>query len=89
METHLVSGEIDTVSSHHVEGGVGDVYDSGYTEDKGKPNGEKGEYTPTDETTYNNVDNETHIFSLPQYIETTCPYDNLRGCKVRLPKAKK
>jgi hypothetical protein len=34
MEAHLVSDEIDTVSSDHVEGGVGDVYDAGYTKDK-------------------------------------------------------
>jgi hypothetical protein len=63
MEAHLVGDEINTVSSHHVKGGVGDVYDSGYTEDKGKPNGEKGEYTPTDETAYDDVDNETHMTS--------------------------
>jgi hypothetical protein len=66
MEAHLLSDEINTVSGHHIEGGVGDVYDSGYTEDKGKPNGEKGEYTPTDETAYNNVDNETHMTSQPR-----------------------
>jgi hypothetical protein len=63
MEAHLLSDEKDTVSGHHIEGGVGNVYDAGYTEDKGKPNGEKGEYTPTDETAYNNVDNETHMTS--------------------------
>jgi hypothetical protein len=88
MEAHLMGDEINTVSSHHVKGGVGDVYDSGYTEDKGKPNGEKGVYTPTDQTADEDVYNESHISSLPQYIETTCAFDNLRGCKVRLPKAK-
>jgi hypothetical protein len=40
MKAHLLGGEINTVSSQHVEGGVGEVYDAGYTEDKGKPNGE-------------------------------------------------
>ena len=29
---------------------MSDVYDAGNTEDKGKPNGEKGVYTPADET---------------------------------------
>jgi hypothetical protein len=33
MEAHLMGDEINTVSSHHVKGGVGDVYDSGYTKD--------------------------------------------------------
>jgi hypothetical protein len=64
MESRLVSDEIDTISSHHVEGGVGDIYDSGYTKDEGKADGEKGVYTPTDETAYDDVDNETHIPSL-------------------------
>jgi len=61
-----VSGEIDTVSSHHVEGGVGDVYDAGNTKDERKSNGEKGEYTPADETAHDDVENETHIPSLPR-----------------------
>jgi hypothetical protein len=34
MEAHLLGDDIDTVSGHHVEGGVGEVYDAGYTEDK-------------------------------------------------------
>jgi hypothetical protein len=63
MEPHLVGDDIDAVSSQHIEGGMGDVNDAGYTKDQGKPNGEKGEYTPTDETTDNDVDNETHMTS--------------------------
>jgi hypothetical protein len=35
-----VGDEIDTVSSHHVEGGMGNVYNAGNTEDKRKSNGE-------------------------------------------------
>jgi hypothetical protein len=42
---------------------MGDVYDAGYTKDKGKPNGEKGKYTPADETAYDDVDNEIHMTS--------------------------
>jgi hypothetical protein len=60
MDTHIVGDEIDTVSSKHIESGVGYVYDTGYTKDKGKPNGEEGEYTPTDETSNDDVENETH-----------------------------
>jgi hypothetical protein len=56
-----VSGKIDAVSSHHIEGSMGDIYDAGNTKDKGKPNGEKGVYTPTDETAYDDVQNESHI----------------------------
>jgi hypothetical protein len=29
-----MGGEINAVSRHHVEGGVGDIYDAGYTKDK-------------------------------------------------------
>jgi hypothetical protein len=61
MEAHLVGDDIDTVSSQHVEGGMGDVYDAGNTKDKGKPDGKKGEYTPTDEAANDDVDNETHM----------------------------
>jgi hypothetical protein len=64
MEAHIVSDEIDTISSQHIKGGVGDVYDAGDTKDQGKPNGKKGVYTPTDETTYDDVENETHMTSL-------------------------
>jgi hypothetical protein len=60
VEAHLVGNDVDTVSSHHVKGGVGNVYDTGYTKDKGKPNSKKGVYTPTDETANDDVDNETH-----------------------------
>jgi hypothetical protein len=60
MEAHLLGDEIDTVSSHHVEGGVGDVYDAGDTKDKGKPNGKKGEYTPADKSAYDNVEDKIH-----------------------------
>jgi hypothetical protein len=67
MEAHLLSDEKDTVSGHHIEGGVGNVYDAGYTEDKGKPNGEKGEYTPTDETAYDDVQNQSH--KTPRHIK--------------------
>jgi len=66
MEAHLVGDEIDTVGSHHIEGGVGDVYDTGDTKDEGKPNGEKGVNTPTDETADDDVNNKNHITSLPQ-----------------------
>jgi hypothetical protein len=67
MEAHIVSDEIDTISSQHIKGGVGDVYDSGDTKDQGKPNGEKGVYTPTDETADDDVDNETHMTSNSNY----------------------
>jgi len=33
MEAQLVGHEIDAVSSHHVEGGVGDVHDTGDAKD--------------------------------------------------------
>jgi hypothetical protein len=69
MKAHLVGDDIDAVSSQHVEGGMGDVYDAGYTKNQGKPNSKEGEYTPTDETAYNNVDNETHMTSSPQDID--------------------
>jgi hypothetical protein len=55
--------EINTVRSHHVEGGVGEVNDAGYSEDKGEPNGEKGVYTPTDKTAHDDVDKEIHMDS--------------------------
>jgi hypothetical protein len=63
VETHLVGDKKDTVSGHHIEGGVGDVYDAGYAEDQGKSNSKKGEYTPTDETANDDVENETHMTS--------------------------
>jgi len=63
METHLVGSEINTVSSHHVESGVGDVYDAGYTEDEGESDSEQSEYAPTDETAYDDVYNEIHMTS--------------------------
>jgi hypothetical protein len=62
MEAHLLGSDIDTVGGHHVEGGVADVYDAGYAEDKGKPNSEKGKCTPTDEAAYNDVYNESHYY---------------------------
>jgi hypothetical protein len=40
---------------------MGDVYDAGNTKDKRKPNSKKGEYTPADETTHDDVDNKTHM----------------------------
>jgi hypothetical protein len=61
MEAHLVGDEINAISSYHVEGGVCYVYDAGNAKDKGKPDGEKGEYTPTDETAHDDVQNEIHI----------------------------
>jgi hypothetical protein len=64
MDTHIVGDEIDTVSSQHVEGGVCDVYNAGYTKDQGKPNGEESEYTSTNETTDDDIQNKTHISSL-------------------------
>jgi hypothetical protein len=80
MEAHLMGDEINTVSSHHVKGGVGDVYDSGYTEDKGKPNGEKGVYTPTDQTAYNNVYHESHYYpSTSENMETARPFELQRA----------
>jgi hypothetical protein len=66
MKAQLVGDEIDTVSSHHVEGSMGDIYDAGNTKDKGKPDGEKSVYTPTDEAAHDNVENEAHIPSLPR-----------------------
>jgi hypothetical protein len=90
MEAHLVGDDIDTVSSQHVEGGVGDVYDTGYTKDKGKPNGKKGEYTPTDETANDDVENEIHILSLHRFVKISPrPSFSKRGiippfCKGRL-----
>jgi len=63
MEAHIVGEDIDTVSSQHIEGGMGDVNDAGYSKDKRKSNGEKGEYTPANETAYDNVNNETHMTS--------------------------
>jgi hypothetical protein len=64
MEAHLVGGDINAVSSHHVKGGMGDVYDAGNTKNKGKPDGKQGEYTPADETANNDVEKEIHILSL-------------------------
>jgi hypothetical protein len=76
MEAHLLGDDIDTVGGHHVEGGVGDVYDAGYTEDKGKPNGEKCVYTPTNETAYDDVYNESHYYpSTSENMETARPFE--------------
>jgi hypothetical protein len=69
MEAHIVGEDIDTVSSQHIEGGMGDVNDAGYSKDKRKSNSEKGEYTPANETAYNNVDNETHTTPSHQNIK--------------------
>jgi hypothetical protein len=68
MEVHLLDNDVDKVGGHDLEGGVGDVYDSGDAEDKGKPNGEKGVYTPTDETTYDDVYDESGIPSVARRI---------------------
>jgi hypothetical protein len=40
---------------------VGDIYDTGYPKDKGKPNSKKGEYAPANETANDDIDNETHM----------------------------
>jgi hypothetical protein len=37
MEVHLLGGDVETAGGHHVEGGVGDVYDAGYTKIKENP----------------------------------------------------
>jgi hypothetical protein len=61
MDAQLLGDDINTEGGNHVEGRVGDIYDAGHTEDKGKTNGEKGEYTPTNETAYNDVYNKCHM----------------------------
>jgi hypothetical protein len=58
-----VGDEIDTVSRQHVEGGVGEVNDAGYSKDKGEPNGKKGVYTPAYEAAHDDVYNEIHVIS--------------------------
>jgi hypothetical protein len=60
MDAQLMGDEVNAVSSHHVEGSVGDVYDAGNTKDQGKPDSEKGECAPTDETAQDDIDYKIH-----------------------------
>jgi hypothetical protein len=62
MEAHLLGDKKDAVCSHHVEGGMGDVYDAGYAKDKAKSYGQKSVNAPADETANDDVQNESHIF---------------------------
>jgi hypothetical protein len=68
MEVRLLGDDVDSVGGHHVEGSVGDVYDAGYTKDKGKPNGDGGAYAPTDETDHDDVYDESYITSVARRI---------------------
>jgi hypothetical protein len=34
MKAHLLGNDIDTIGGYHVEGGVSEVYDTCYAEDK-------------------------------------------------------
>jgi uncharacterized protein YjbJ (UPF0337 family) len=61
MEAHLLGDKIDTVSGHHVKGGMGDVYDASYTEDKGKAYSQQSIDAPAYEAADDDVKKETHI----------------------------
>ena len=77
--------KIDAVSSHHVEGGVGDVYDTGDAEDQRKPDSEKGEYAPTDETAYDDVQKKTHVSSNSNHQIPCLPAGRQAPNNIQLP----
>jgi hypothetical protein len=65
MKAYQLGRDIDAIGSQHVEGSVSEVYDTGYAEDKGKPDSEKGKCTPADQAAYDDIYNETHLTSFP------------------------
>jgi hypothetical protein len=64
MESYLLGDKKDAVCSHHIEGGMGDVHDTSHAEDKGEANGKKSVNTPADEAADDDIQNESHVFSL-------------------------
>jgi hypothetical protein len=56
IQSHLLGNEKDAVCRQHVKGGVGDIDDSGYPENQGKADGEKGVHAAADQTADEDID---------------------------------
>jgi hypothetical protein len=55
MNAYFMSAVIDAISGQHVEGGMGNVNDTGHAEDQRKPDSQKGVHTPINQTAYDYV----------------------------------